>query len=266
MRAKRDIFQAPGRVGRRSGPAGGAAVLLAALFLAGCQSGRVAGPPPAATPPPPSPVFLVGAGDDLSVRIWRNDDLNRQVRVDPSGLISLPLIGDVKAEGRTPPELAAEIRTRYAEKFLVNPQVDVNVAQVRSRKVYVLGEVRSPGSFDLDPRMLPWEAVARAGGFTEDANRQAIMLVRRNDGKGEALVLNLAAMLEGTEMPSDALLRDRDVLYIPPARIASVERFMIRLNNILSPILSLESGIILGREASDALKGTERVKDVVVTR
>jgi polysaccharide export outer membrane protein len=210
----------------------------------------------------PAP-YLLGPGDEVSIRIWRNDDLNRTVKIDPSGNIYLPLAGEIKAAGITIPELRKDIAIRLS-KYLVNPQIDVNTTAVSSRKVYVLGEVRSPGTFYLEQNMPPWEAISRAGGFTEDANRDSLLLVRGENGAARVslVAMNMEKIFNDGGVLTDSRLRNGDILYVPETDIAELERFMKRLNNILIPIITIERGIIFGPQVSDALHG--KGKNVIV--
>jgi len=204
---------------------------------------------------PPAP-FVLGAGDKISLSVWRHDDLAKTVQIDPSGDISLPLIGDIKASGLTTAQLREEVRLRLS-KYIINPKVDINVSTLASQSVFVLGEVNSPGSFILDRSMLVWDAISLAQGFTQDANRDAVLLVRSENGLGKisALNLDIQDMFKKGEVLPDYRLKNRDLIYVPPSTIVDVERFMKRLNNILSPILNIERGIIMSQDVRNVLKG-----------
>lgn len=206
---------------------------------------------------PPTP-FVLGPGDELTFNVWRHDTLERNVQIDPSGNIYLPLVGEMKASGLTIVQLRKKISSRLS-KYIVNPQVDISVSSLQSQKVHVLGEVNSPGSFVLDRRMLVWEAISLAQGFTNDANKDEVLLVRSEDGFARITALNLdiEEMLENGNLKQDFSLKNGDLLYIPPSTIADIERFMVRLNNIISPILSVERGIIMSQDVANVLKGKD---------
>lgn len=206
-------------------------------------------------PPPPS---VLGAGDELTFNVWRHDNLERTVQIDPAGNIQLPLAGEIKASGLTISQLREEVSLRLS-KYLVNPQVDISVSNLKSQNIYVLGEVNSPGSFVLDRRMLAWEAISQAQGFTTDANKEAVLLVRSENGFARIIALNLDIneIFEDGVPLKDFILRNGDLLYVPPSAIADFERFMNRLNNILSPILNIERGIIMSQDVRNVLKGKE---------
>ena len=138
-----------------------------------------------------------------------------------------------------------------------DPQVDINVSALRSMTIYVLGEIRTPGTFVLDRRMKPMEAIAAAGGFTQDANTRNILLVRaeKDVTRVRALNLNISDMQAGKNLTPVMYLQNGDVLYVVPSVIASVERFMVKLSNILRPFTQLPSAVVLGNDAYDVLRG-----------
>ena len=210
-------------------------------------------------------LFVLGPGDELAVNIWRNEELNRSVKVDPSGNIYVPLAGEIRASGLTVSQLREKAVSRLS-KYIVDPQVDINVLTLRSRRVHVLGEVESPGTLSLNGEMLVFEAISKSGGFTVDANEENILLVRNEDNviAATALNLNVKQMLENKSSYQDRRLRNGDIVYVPPKRIADVERFMRRLNNIIAPFVTIERGIVLGPEVIDALKGENEAGSVIV--
>jgi len=187
--------------------------------------------------------------------MWRNDDLNRIVKIDPSGKIYLPLAGEICAQGMTVSELRADIALRLS-KYLVDPQVDVNATDISSQKVYVLGEVESPGTLYLESDIPVWEVISRAGGFTEDADRENLLLIREENGAARVSVLTAAVKkIKDGDPVFASQLRKGDIIYVPETRIASFERFMVRLQNIINPFVTLERGIILSDEARAVIQG-----------
>ncbi len=145
--------------------------------------GAVAEPPPAALPGAPA----AGAGErpggtaDLrEISVFEIPELNRTVRVSENGAISLPLVGEIRAGGLTPPQLEDELRRRLGQKYVRDPQVSVFVREHGSKKVSVLGAVGKPGVYEmLGPRTL-LQVLAQAGGLTEDVG--AVLYVIRNGG------------------------------------------------------------------------------------
>ncbi|MBN2570371.1 MAG: polysaccharide export protein [Deltaproteobacteria bacterium] len=208
--------------------------------------------------------FILGPGDEIAVKVWRNDDLARTLQVDPSGNVQIPLAGELKASGLTISQLREEVTLRLSE-YIVDPQVDIVVSDLKNLKVHVLGEVKSPGSFAWRSGMLAWESISQAGGFTTDADEKNILLVRNENDKAVIKALNLNKMLKGENLTQNICLRNGDLVYVLPTFIANVERFMQRFYNIINPFVALESGIVLYPSARDVLRGKESSGNVIVT-
>ncbi|MEQ1794620.1 MAG: polysaccharide biosynthesis/export family protein [Nitrospira sp.] len=121
--------------------------------------------------------YILGPEDVLEITVWRNVDLSKTVTVRPDGKISLPLIGDVSAVGKTTVQLADEISGKLKE-YKENPQVTILVKEVNSYAIYVLGEVAHPGKFPLKSKTTLLQAVTVAGGFTPTAARNKIVVFR----------------------------------------------------------------------------------------
>jgi polysaccharide export outer membrane protein len=121
--------------------------------------------------------YILGPEDVLEITVWRNVDLSKTVTVRPDGRISLPLIGDVSAVGKTTVQLADEISGKLKE-YKENPQVTILVKEVNSYAIYVLGEVAHPGKFPLKSKTTLLQAVTVAGGFTSTAARNKIVVFR----------------------------------------------------------------------------------------
>ncbi|MDP6522877.1 MAG: polysaccharide biosynthesis/export family protein [Kiritimatiellia bacterium] len=198
--------------------------------------------------------FVLGPGDQVAIKVWRNTDLDRTATVDPLGNLDLPLGGRIKADGLSPLQLRDEIVKALA-KYIINPRVDVNVVSVKSQRFYVFGEAKTPGSFALDRRMLVWEAIASAGGFTEDANRRKVLVIRTSLEKPRVDTVDVLNIVKNGAVEGRPGIMSGDIVLIPPTKIASVERFMSRINTILRPVVTAEQGIILFPEVEDALSG-----------
>jgi polysaccharide biosynthesis/export protein len=203
-----------------------------------------------------APRFVLGPGDSIAVKVWRNDELTATATVDPDGKVALPLVGELVVDGASPADVAQTLTKKFSQ-YLVDPRVSVNVNSLVSRKVYILGEVQSPGSFALDPRMSLMEVVALAGGFTESASKRRVLLARPSEGAVRVSVLNLnpksAAFSLGFLLP----LRNRDMIYVLPSRITSVERFLRHFESIIRPFSTLAGAVVLGDDASQVLSGSD---------
>jgi polysaccharide export outer membrane protein len=156
-------------------------------------SGPLPVPAPAHEPTPPQTVeksslivtkdYIIGPEDVLEITVWRNQDLSKQVQVRPDGRISMPLIGDVTAVGKTPTQLTAEISAKLKE-YKENPTVAIVVREVNSYAVFVLGEVSKPGKYPLKSKTTLLQGITMAGGFTQIAARNKLVVFRFNDNSG----------------------------------------------------------------------------------
>lgn len=165
------------------------AAVVASAETGGAASIVVANATPMATPsgggPQPgeksslivTPDYIIGPEDVLEITVWRNADLSKTVAVRPDGRISLPLVGDVTAVGRTAAQLAEEISSRLKE-YKENPQVSIVVREVNSYTVFVLGEVTKPGKYPLKSKTTLLQAITIAGGFTPVAARNKLVVFR----------------------------------------------------------------------------------------
>jgi polysaccharide export outer membrane protein len=121
--------------------------------------------------------FLLGPEDVLEIAVWKNQDLTKTVAIRPDGLISMPIVGDIKAAGLSANELAQRIADSLRQ-FVQNPAVSVNVKELNSYSVYVMGEVTKPGKFHLKSYVTVLQAITMAGGFTDFAKKNKLQVVR----------------------------------------------------------------------------------------
>ena len=121
--------------------------------------------------------FVIGAEDVLDISVWRNPDLSKTVQVRPDGKISMPIIRDITAVGRTPSQLAEEMTTKLKE-YIQNPVVAVSVKEVFSSAIFLLGEVMRPGKYPLKNKTTLLQGITIAGGFTPIAARNQIVIFR----------------------------------------------------------------------------------------
>lgn len=121
--------------------------------------------------------YRIGPEDTLLISVWKNDAITKTVPVRPDGMISLPLVQDVKAAGLTPMELREELTKKLSE-FIPSPEVSVILTEVRSFKVSLMGEVKNPARYDLKSWTTVLDILALAGGFNEFAKRNRIVILR----------------------------------------------------------------------------------------
>jgi polysaccharide export outer membrane protein len=163
-----------------------------------------------ATPPaePESSEYTIGREDVLEIAVWKDAALTTTAPVRPDGRVSVPMIGDVDAEGRTPRQIAAEIQKRL-EPYVKEPVVSVIVREINSRKVSVVGEVVHPGVYLMRGPMNMLQAVAQAGGTTEFAAKSRVVLIRR----GKRYSVDMDRAVESDDgVPR---LQAGDTIYVP---------------------------------------------------
>ncbi len=160
------------------------------------------------------PAYLIGAEDMLSISVWKEPEITRTVPVRPDGKISLPLINDIQAVGLTPLQLATRI-TEELKKYLTEPQVTVIVTSINSRRIYIMGEVSRPGTFQLLPDMTILQALSGAGGFTQFANMKGIYLLRNENGKQVKYPFNYKEVVKGQRPEQNLVLKPGDTIIVP---------------------------------------------------
>jgi polysaccharide biosynthesis/export protein len=160
------------------------------------------------------PDYKIGPQDVLQIDVWKEPEITRSVPVRPDGKITLPLLNDVQAAGRTPMELSGII-SEGLKKYINNPQVTVSVSAINSRRVYVTGEVTKPGAYPLLPGMTVLQALTSAGGFTQFANIKATYVLRMQEGKQTKFPFNYKAVLSGKRPEDNIQLQPGDTIVVP---------------------------------------------------
>jgi len=160
------------------------------------------------------PNYVIGPQDVLDISVWKEPELTRPVPVRPDGKISMPLLNDVQAAGKTPLQLAADITTGL-KKFVTDPQVTVIVTTINSQRVFILGEVNRAGAYPLLPNMTVLQALSSAGGFTIYANLKKIYVLRVEDGKQVKHPFNYKDVLAGKAADQNIIVRPGDTIVVP---------------------------------------------------
>lgn len=159
--------------------------------------------------------FVIGTEDVLGIDVWKEPEVSRTVTVRSDGKLSLPLIGEMRAEGKTPKELQEEIRTKLSE-FISFPEVTLIVQEVRSHRFNVLGQVLHPGSYVLTSSTTVLDAIALAGGFRDFAKQKAIYILRSNsDGTQRRLAFNYREVIKGDPRRQNIALANHDTVVVP---------------------------------------------------
>ena len=158
--------------------------------------------------------YVIGVGDVLAVAFWREQALSGDVVVRPDGKISLPLLNDVQASGATPEELARTL-ARAAVKFVDEPDVAVIVKEIHSRRVFLVGQVATPGMVPLTGEMNVLQLLAVGGGLLEYADRKNIVITRTQDRQEMRFKFNYDDVLKGKNVRQNILLRPGDTVVVP---------------------------------------------------
>ncbi len=199
-----------------------------AVSLAGCAQLRDMehfdpldpfAPPTAATPPPESEQvvqeYRIGVPDLLQLTVWRQEDVSGPLLVRRDGKVSVPLVGDVRAEGRTPVELAAVIR-RSLTKFISKPRVDIAVVEMRSQVATVIGGgIEREGQIELQRSTRVIEAIATMGGLTPFAKKRRIRILRNTPTGQVEYNFDYTAFIRGDAPNSNLLLLPGDTIIVP---------------------------------------------------
>ncbi len=163
---------------------------------------------------PVSETYVIGAEDVLHIHVWKEDALTRTVPVRMDGKISLPLLDDVQAAGYTARQLK-EVLTKKLKEFIDNPVVSVTVLEANSYKVYVSGQVRTPGVYRLRSETTLLQIIPMAGGFTDWANQKKIQIIRREGGQEKRIIVNYKNIVDGKGPDSNIVLKAGDTIIVP---------------------------------------------------
>jgi polysaccharide export outer membrane protein len=221
----------------------------------------------------------IASGDQVVVRVYRNDDLTMTTVVPSSGRVNLPLAGEVELKGLTVEaanQAVAERLTQYVVKpsvtttilksasglpgRITDPHVSVEVLAFGGHKVLVLGEVEKPGVYVNEGGSRVLDVIARAGGPTQDAKLRSVALVRPATETSPArnAIVDLDRALKQGEWSQNPPVQKGDVIYVPKSTMASVAQFFQYVYAIVRPIVSIETGIWLGQniEAGPRIRNT----------
>jgi len=157
--------------------------------------------------------YKIGKGDVLEVNVWKEESLTRTVTVRQDGMISLPLIDDVRASGLTPLELKKLLQNKIGE-YIESPTVTVIVQSTSSKRFYVMGQVVNPGEYQLSKDLTVLQAISQAGGFTEWADKANILLIRNNEDGKEHIKVNYHKVVSGRNLGQDVKIKSNDMVVV----------------------------------------------------
>ncbi len=168
-------------------------------------------PPPGVTPPPG---YVIGPEDVLLVLYWREKEMSVETSVRPDGMITLPLLNEVKAAGLTPEQLRQAVEKAAAE-FVEEPSVTVVVKQINSWRVFVTGNVVKAGVYPLTASMTVLQAIAAAGGLNEYADEKGISVIRTEGGQTKRFKFNYKDVRRGQRLDQNIALKPGDTIVVP---------------------------------------------------
>lgn len=216
-------------------------VLAAAIAVAGCQTRPTQLPrgqdayavaPPADPLTPAAPRRLV-AGDQVAITVYREPDLSlARARIDESGIIQMPLLGEVQASGMTLGELSQSITARLGARFLRRPQVSISLVEVAAQTVTVEGQVNQPGVYPVGATDTLLTALARARSPTDVARIDEVVIFRTVDGQRAGGVFNLAAIRAG--QAPDPQIRDGDTVVVGFSAVKGAFRDFLKVTPLFN--------------------------------
>ena len=159
--------------------------------------------------------YNIGPGDILEVRAWNNEALSSRATVRPDGFITVPLVGEVLASGRTAVAISEEIANRAAKYYTQKPVVSVEVAELHSYRVYVVGEVSRPGEFTPTAQVTVLQAIALAGGFSRFADPNDIVIVRRDAFGERRIPFPYDSVVDDGHLRANLPLQSNDTVVVP---------------------------------------------------
>ena len=160
------------------------------------------------------PGYVIGADDVLTIVFWRDKDMSADVTVRPDGKVTLPLVNDLDAAGKTPDELRKAI-TEAASRFVEDPTVSVVVKQINSRRVYITGMVGKSGAYPISAPTTVLQLISMAGGLNEFAHSKDIIINRVENGRQVALKFNYSDVQKGKNLHQNIELRPGDTVIVP---------------------------------------------------
>lgn len=178
------------------------------------------------SPPPPAARVVLRPGDEIELKFPHWQELNDTQIIRPDGFITLQLVDSVQTRGLTPEELDEKL-TRLYESKIKDPVISVVVRSLVDQRIYVGGEVNSPGLLTLQGEVNPLQAVINAGGFKETAKLDHVIVIRQDrEGKAVPHQVNLSEAIYTADAGEPLFLQPNDIVYVPKTTIANLNKFV----------------------------------------
>lgn len=158
--------------------------------------------------------YLIGLGDIITVQVWKQPEVSQKLTVRLDGRISLPLVGDIMAAGKSPETLSQDIEKKL-KIYITDPSVSVILEQSTSRRYYVIGKVAKPGEFTIDTPLTIIQVIARAGGFQEWAKKDKIVIIRRQNGRETLIPFDYESFTAGQNVNQNIEIAPGDTVIVP---------------------------------------------------
>jgi polysaccharide export outer membrane protein len=198
------------------GAMGAGLAAAVSLLAVGCSFSDIQ-PAPAHTPLAEEPYYEIGPGDVLDVFVWRSEQLSKKLTVRPDGRITFPLLGDLKAVGKTPEKLAREIQ-RNLEPFVLEPRVAVMVVEFSgtfAQQIRVIGEAQKPQAIPYRQNMSVLDVIIQVGGLTDFASGNRAVIARSADGQRQEYRVRLDDLVRDGDIGANVEMAPGDILIIP---------------------------------------------------
>jgi len=195
-------------------------LVLESLTGTAQEMARIASPPRGGTSasidtPSGASSYVVGEADVLRINVWKQPEISQpSVVVRPDGMVSVPLVGEVKVSGMTPVQIEA-VLVADLKRYVNEPRVTVTVAEVGSKTVYVTGEVQHPGAYPLTGPVDVLQIIAKAGGVTPYVHRKSVFVLRQINGKKEKIPVNYSRIFKGENPEQNIGLDPGDTVVVP---------------------------------------------------
>jgi polysaccharide export outer membrane protein len=158
--------------------------------------------------------YIIGPSDVLEIQVWKEPDFSRVVPVRADGMITLPLLNDVRAAGFTPLQLKKDLEEKIKD-FVEVPEISVIVKESLSRRIYIIGKVAKQGEYLLSKDMTVLQALSVAGGLAEWADSDDIVIIRRAGGEEKKLLFDYGKVISGRKLEQNIYLQPNDTIIVP---------------------------------------------------